>query len=62
MRQRSLPAPEPAAWMILLGLLAAVFLAVTLLLAQPPARPAPDPPDRPPPIQFGPSAGQAKPM
>jgi hypothetical protein len=44
--------------MILLGLLTAVSLAVTLLLAQPTARPAPDPP----PIQFGRSAGQARPM
>jgi hypothetical protein len=42
--------------MIALSLLVTVFLAVTLAVALLATRPAPDPPDPKPPMQFGPSA------
>jgi hypothetical protein len=56
MQQRLLPTVGPTARIVALGLLAAVFLAVSLALALLVTRPAPDPPDPKPPIEFGPSA------
>jgi hypothetical protein len=56
MQQRSIPMIAPTTWMIALSLLVAVVLVMTLVLAQLATRPAPDPPDPKPPIQFGPSA------
>jgi hypothetical protein len=61
MQQRSIPVIGPTARMIALSLLVAVVLIMTLAV-QLAARPAPDPPDPKPPLQFGPSAGQFRPM
>ena len=61
-QQRLLPTVGPTPWMIALSLLVALFLAMTLVLAQLATRPAPEPPDPGPPMQFGPSAGHARPM
>jgi len=56
MQQPSVPAVGPPIRMIALSLLVTVFLAVTLAVALLATRPAPDPPDPKPPMQFGPSA------
>ena len=61
MQQRSIPVIESKARMIALSLLVAVVLIMTLAV-QLAARPAPDPPAPKPPLQFGPSAGQFRPM
>jgi hypothetical protein len=57
MQQRSVPQVGSTARMIVLSLLVAVVLAMALLATA--ARPAPAPK---PPMQFGPSAGPARPM
>ncbi len=44
-QQRLLPTVGPTARMVALSLLVAVFLAMTLVLAQLATRPAPEPPD-----------------
>jgi hypothetical protein len=62
MQQQLLPTVGPTARRIALSLLVAVFLVVALALALLATRPAPDPPDPKPPMQFGPSAGHARPM
>jgi hypothetical protein len=62
MQQRSLPALGPAARMVALGLLVAVALIMTLVLAQLATRPAPTKPDPRPPMQLGPGAGHATAM
>ena len=56
MQQRTIPVIGPSARMIALSLLVAVVLIMALGMAQLAARPAPDPPDPKPPMQFGPSA------
>jgi hypothetical protein len=56
MQQRSIPVVAQTTRMIALSLLVAVVLAVTLVQALLAIRPAPDPPDPKPPMQFGPSA------
>ena len=61
MQQRSIPIIAPTTRMIALSLLVAVVLIMTLVV-QLAARPAPDPPAPKPPLQFGPSAGQFRPM
>ena len=62
MQQRSIPVIRPSARMIALSLLVTVVLIMALVVAQLAARPAPDPPDPKPPMQFGPSGGRARPM
>jgi hypothetical protein len=62
MQRRSLSVVGPAARTIALGLLVAVVLIMTLVLAQLAARPAPTRPDPRPPMQFGPSLGHARAM
>jgi hypothetical protein len=62
MQQRSLPEVGSTARMLILSLLVAVVLVMTLVAAQLATRPAPDPPDPKPPMQFGPAAGRARPM
>jgi hypothetical protein len=62
MQQRTLPALGATTRTIALSLLVALVLIMTLVLAQLATRPAPDPLDPRPPMQFGPSMGKAKPM
>ena len=61
-QQRLLPTVGPTARRVALSLLVALFLAMTLVLAQLATRPAPAPPDPKPPMQFGPSMGPARPI
>jgi hypothetical protein len=56
MQQRSIPMTAPTTRIIALSLLVTVYLAVMLALPLLATRPAPDPPDPKPPMQFGPSA------